>query len=528
MTSSNGGPRLSRRRLLQAAGVAGAGAALPLAAGCAIGDDDGGGEPENVVLIVIDSLRPDFVGAYGAPRMHTPNLDALLAKGLRFNRAFPEALVTVPARRSIYTGQRIFPYRDFEPIADLGISPGWTGIDNLDHTLMKALKDAGYRTIQVTDNPHTGFTQTYRPFRLAWDKFVSIPGFTGTRNPPETVSDSEVLKWLPRALRDNERYFEGMKKNLANTGYGREDEEGDAARVFTEAARQLDAAARSGDKFALVVDCFDPHEPWSAPKEYIDLYGDPDYEGPEIGVIDYGPANYMSVEETRRAHANYAAAVTRTDRWLGTFLDRFDELGLGDNTAVVLLSDHGVLLGERGWVGKIPGELHPELAQVPFAIVHPGGKRAGETSEYFASTHDVAPTILSLLGIDQPRWMNGHDLSLLLDTDTPSGGTGGGKLPARDFHYGGMYNRYFIRTDRWVLLGDNLGGNRQLFDLTLDPGEWHNVAEASRANRRLTDELYQQVIDATGGDPLPYYEDEKLQKQLAAARERTGFVDPTP
>jgi arylsulfatase A-like enzyme len=523
MSSSphSGGPRLSRRRLLQAAGVAGAGAALPLAAGCGIGDDAAGdgGEPENVVLIVIDSLRPDFVGAYGAPRVQTPNLDGLFAKGLRFNRAFPEALVTVPARRSIFTGQRIFPYRDFEPVADLGVSPGWEAIANLDQTLMKALKDAGYRTIQVTDNPHTGFTQTYKPFRLAWDTFISIKGFTGTRNPPETVSDAEVRRWLPRALRDNERYFEGMKKNLANTGYGREDSEGNAARVFDEASRQLDAAARTGDRFALVVDCFDPHEPWSAPKEYIDLYGDPDYEGPEVGVIDYGRADYMSLDERRRAYANYAAAVTRTDRWLGTFLDRFDELGLADNTAIVMLSDHGVLLGERGWVGKIPGELHPELAQVPFTIVHPGGKRAGESSEYFASTHDVAPTVLSLLGIDQPRWMNGADLTPLLD---------GGQAEERPFHYGGMYNRFFVRTDRWVLLGDTLGGNRQLFDLTLDPGEWRDVAEASPANRRLAEELYQQVLEATGGGPLPYYDDEKLQRQLTAARERSDFVDPTP
>ena len=527
MSSSGGGPRLSRRRLLQAAGVAGAGAALPLAAGCAIGDDSDG-EPENVVVIVIDSLRPDFLGAYGAPRARTPNFDSLIARGLRFNRAFPEAMVTVPARRSIFTGQRIFPYRNFKPIADLGISPGWEPIANLDQTLMKALSDAGYRTIQVTDNPHTGFTQSFKPFRLAWDRFISIEGRTGTRNDPSTVSDAMVRRWLPKELQDNERYIEGMKKNLANTGYGKNDRESDAARVFGEAGNQLAAAARSGDKFALVVDCFDPHEPWTPPKEYIDLYGDPEYEGPEIGTLDYGPSNYLSKDELRRAHADYAAAVTMTDRWLGTFLDRFDELGLSDNTAIGLISDHGVLLGERGWVGKIPGELHPEMARVPLAIVHPSGKRAGESSEYFASTHDVAPTVLSMLGIEEPSWMEGHDLSLLLDGDTPSGGTGNEQPPARPFHYGGMYNRYFIRTDQWVLLGDNLGGNRQLFDLTLDPGEFHDVAESSRANRRLAEELYQQVIEATGGEPLPYYDDEKLQAQLTAARERSGFVDPTP
>lgn len=516
--SSSGGPRLSRRRLLQAAGVAGAGAALPLAA-TACGDDDAGSEPENVVLIIIDSLRPDFVGAYGAPRIQTPNFDALFAKGLRFNRAFPEAMVTVPARRSIFTGRRIFPYRDFRPIADLGISPGWEPIRNLDQTLMKALKDAGYYTVQVTDNPHTGFTQSFKPFRLAFDRFVSIEGRTGERNPPDTVSDAEVRRWLPKALQENERYVLGMKKNLANTGYGREEEESDAARVFTEANRQLEDAVRRDQRFALVIDCFDPHEPWSPPKHYIDLYGDPTYRGPEIGTVDYGPSNYLSKDELRRAHADYGAAVTMTDRWLGTFLDRFDELGLADNTAIVLISDHGVLLGERGWVGKIPGELHPEMAQVPLAIVHPDGKRAGQTEDYFASTHDIAPTILAMLGIDRPRWMEGYDLSLLLDGEQP---------PARPYHYGGMYNRYYIRTDQWVLLGDNLGGNRQLFDLTLDPGEWRDVWGTTRASRRIAEDLYQQVIEATGGGPLPYYDDQKLERQLAAARERTGFEDPTP
>jgi arylsulfatase A-like enzyme len=385
--------------------------------------------------------------------------------------------------------------------------------------LVTALKDGGCYTVQVTDNPHTGFTGSYRDFRLSWDKFVSIEGRTGTRHPPETVSDAEVRRWLPKRLQDDDRYVQGMKKNLANTGYGRDERESDAARVFTEAARQLEDASRRGGPFALTVDCFDPHEPWTPPREYIELYGDPGYEGPEVAVVDYGQSDYMSKDELRRAHADYAAAVTMTDRWLGEFMDRFHELGLHENTAVVLLSDHGVLLGERGWVGKIPGELHPELARVPFAIVHPEGRRAGESSEYFASTHDVAPTILSMLGIDRPRWMDGNDLSTLLDGNQP---------PARPFHYGGMYNRYFIRTDRWVLLGDNIGGNRQLFDLTLDPGEIENIWGKSRKNRQLAEELYRQLIETTGGGPLPYYDAEKLQAQLTAAREKSGFVDPTP
>ena len=103
----------------------------------------------------------------------------------------------------------------------------------------------------------------------------------------------------------------------------------------------------------------------------------------------------------------------------------------------MLLADHGYLLGERGYTGKVPSQLHPELAQVPFVIVLPDDRAAGTVSNYFASTHDVGPTVLSMVGIDAPEWMTGSDLSVTLD----------GKEPAqkRDFHYGGGEIGYFTR-----------------------------------------------------------------------------------
>ena len=112
------------------------------------------------------------------------------------------------------------------------------------------------------------------------------------------------------------------------------------------------------------------------------------------------------------------------------------ELGLQENTAIVFLSDHGILLGDRGWTGKIAQELHPELIQVPCVIVHPEGKAAGSTSAWFASTHDVAPTLLSLAGVD-PAGEEGQDLSLLFD---------GEELPQRPFAYGGYFNHFYMRS----------------------------------------------------------------------------------
>jgi arylsulfatase A-like enzyme len=484
--------RLSRRRLLQAGAAGAAGAAILPALGCSSdAGDSGEGEQLNVLFVIVDTLRPDHVGAYGS-EVQTPNIDALAGRGLRFTRAFPEAMVTVPARRSIFSCRRIFPYRDWTPNEEIGTSPGWLPIDDPKRTFTTALREAGYWSAQISDNPFLAFMKAYEPYRETFHSWKTIVGQSGFRKPPENVSIETVHHWLPPFLRD-ERYIPGMRKYLANTGEGRDEEETCAARIFKGAADMLDDARRR-QPFALTIDCFDPHEPWSPPPKYLEMYGDPGYEGPEIGVTDYGFARNFTPELLRRLQAVYAAEVTMTDRWFGHFMERFRELRLHENTVVVLMSDHGYLLGERGYTGKVPSQLHPELAQVPFVIVHPDGRAAGRTSDYFASTHDVGPTILSMIGIDPPAWMGGTDLSPALEDGRPA--------ERRDFHYGGMYNRFFIRTDDWVLIGDNQGNERTLCDLREDPGEFTNVV---KQNPKVSEELYQTVLEAAGG-PLPYYE----------------------
>jgi arylsulfatase A-like enzyme len=487
---------MNRRRFIQAGAAGAAGAALAgAAAGCASDDTsaaDAPGAPKNILLLIVDSLRPDHVGAYGSPQIQTPTIDALAAQGLRFNRAFPEAMVTIPARRSIFTSQRIFPYRNFVPNPQLGRSPGWLPIDDIAHTFTGELQRNGYWVGNVTDNPFVGFAPPFKPFRQSFDRFVGVPGQAGTFKPADTVPWSLVEHWLPPNLRDD-RYLPGMREYLANTGKGVDEDETCAARVFTEATNLL-GELKNHDRWALVVDCFDPHEPWSAPQKYRDMYGEIGYDGQEVGVTRYGLDDYLTTPELRRVRVNYAAEVTLMDTWLGKFLERFRAQGLDKDTVIVLLSDHGYLLGDRGFTGKVPSQLHPELAQVPFIVVHPDGRGAGDVSSYFASTHDVGPTILSMVGMKPPGWMEGTNLSTLLDGQEPA--------ETRDFHYGGMYNRFYIRTDEWVLIGDNRGQERRMYDLTLDPHEITNVLDKyPDVDKRL----YKQILDAAGG-PLPYYE----------------------
>jgi len=477
---------LNRRAFLGAAGAVTAGMSTWGASACG-GSDTGKGRP-NVLMIVIDTLRADHVGAFGS-HVQTPNIDRLAADGVRFTRAFPSAMATVPARRSIFTGRRIYPFRNWEPVEGLGTSPGWAPIGDLSKTFTSALKRAGYWTGMVTDNPYLGFTKAYRPFRLTFDRFVSVEGYVGTRRPPSTVPVSQALHWLPDD-RLRERYLEGIRRYLANNGEGVDDAESCSARVFDEASKLLRDA--EGERpFALVVDSFEPHEPWTPPKKYLDLY-DPDYEGREPSVLLYRRSNYLERDVLRRMKSVYAASVTRMDHWLGEFLDAFEERGLAANTIIVLVSDHGILLGDRGWTGKVPWMLNPELNHVPLIVVHPDRKQAGRASGYYAQTHDIAPTILALAGQARPSWVEGVDLSPVFAESEP---------PAREMTFGGYYNRFFIRTDQWSLISDTRYKERKLFDLVLDPYEVRDVIEEQG---NVADDLYQAMVEQVGGPP-PYY-----------------------
>lgn len=181
-----------------------------------------------------------------------------------------------------------------------------------------------------------------------------------------------------------------------------------------------------------------------------------------------------------------------TDRWLGVLLARLRELGLEGNTVIALVADHGYLLGEYGWTGKISSMLHPPLIHVPFILVDPVRRRAGDTSDYLAQTHDLGPTLLAMAGVPRLPGMDGVNLSPLLDRVQP---------PKRSLAYGGYSNWLYARTDGWAFVSENRGRGRRLYDLDRDPGEGHNLA---RRHPRLIDEFYRRVVRRAGGRPPIY------------------------
>ena len=475
----------TRRQFL----VAGAGAAAAASlGGCT---STARRERPNVLLIVVDTLRVDHVYGDGA---RTPAIDALAREGLTFDRAFPEAMPTVPARNSILSGRRMFPFRGWRDRPGLIAKPGWAPAPDVESLFTSVLRRAGYWTGYVTDNPFLGFAAPYAPLRRSFDEFIRKRGQIGGASGP--VARPSLERWLHPAT-SHPRSVRRVRRFIANADYADDEGRSFAAWVFGKAMEALDLAARR-QPFSLVVDTYQPHEPWTPPGEYLELNGYPVDAGPEPAMPRYGRVeNWLGPEEAEpvleRMRALYTAELSLTDRWLGILMERLRDRRLERNTIVVLVSDHGFQFGERGWTGKISVALHPELIQVPLVVVDPRRRRAGERSSYFASTHDLGPTILSMARVRAPPSMSGADLSLLLEGRSP---------PERRFAYGGYSNSHFLRNGRWVYMSDNRLARPQLFDLEHDPGELTNVAAR---HPEVVGELAETVLGRAGG-LLPYYE----------------------
>jgi arylsulfatase A-like enzyme len=280
------------------------------------------------------------------------------------------------------------------------------------------------------------------------------------------------------------------RQYLANVQGRKSEEDWFAPKVFTNAMEALEEARRR-EPFFLVADCFDPHEPWDPPERYVDLYDPDGYEGKEPLADRYGTDDYVTNRQLLRMRALYAAEVTMADRWLGNFLQKAHDLGVMENTLLVVISDHGHALGEHGYLGKPPRALWPELTDIVLFVRHPEGKRSGEESDYYASTHDVAPTVLGFLGIEPPRPMDGQDLTVLLEEGEPE---------PRD-HFTLVYGTVVCcRDEQYVLVCRYNRTIARLYDIRTDPHQTRNLVED---DPETAEKMFEEYALKDAGGSLP-------------------------
>jgi arylsulfatase A-like enzyme len=442
----------------------------------------------NVVLVVLDSLRKDCIGAYGSPpwgQVQTPHFDAFAEESLMMTRAYPEWLPTLPARRALYTGQRVYPFYDgdFRLKGDFVGAPGWGPIPENQATLAERLKENGYRTGLIADVHHM-----FKPSKNYWRGFDQWTFLRGKEMDPQRSgpkpSEDEIDYWLPEELRTERRiWFIGQC--LMNMYDRTSERDYLAARVLQEAATWLEQN-RDADKFFLTVESFDPHEPWFVPRQYRKMYDED--EGREQVITLYGDTSVLDEQLLRRTRANYSASVTLCDRWFGHFMESLQTLGLLPDTLVILTSDHGHSLGEKSYMGKRGYPAAPEVFDVPLLVRHAEGKGAGQISDLFVQHTDITAMILEAAGVEMAASLHGNPFF----EKALAGGP-----PLRDRVTVGYGSAAAVVNDRWWFNCKVNGKGPFLYDLGGAQSLETNVASESPD---IVRELFSVAIKDAGGE----------------------------
>jgi arylsulfatase A-like enzyme len=414
---------LTRRGILKRGGATAAGAGLlgsltsagPAAA--ELGDDLARG----VLVVVLPLVRADHVSAFeDNAKAKTPNLNDFTGKSLRFTRALPETMPAVSARRALVTGMRAFPFRDWRRLDGFPSVPGFNPVWDYQPLLIERTREADVQTIYVTDNPL---------FQGPRFEGVRAPGGTAVAaSPGDTVPsgiDQELLKSFSRLTEATKR-------------------------TFREGVKALDEV-KDARAFLVGVDPFDPIDAYAAPPFYV-RPGRVEDDG--LGPTDGRMVSLdFSDDDIDRVRDAYKAHVEAVDDELGKLLD-----AIPDDTAVFVLADHGVALGEHGYMGRAAPTSHRQSYEIPYLVRHPHGQNGGDDIDWYATTHDVAPSALSFLGLTIPGKMDGEDLTALFD-DVDEW-----DMPKRNTSITAVGTQIIIRDKRWLVVADRERTLRRMYD----------------------------------------------------------------
>lgn len=440
-----------------------------------------GNSPLNVVLVVVDTLRTQYLEPYGNDWIHTPSIARFAAESLRFTRAYPECLPTIPTRRTLHTGRRAFPFRTYDPVPwDNVYLPGWQPMYRDEATVAEALSQGGYHTGFYSDVPH--YMVPGMNFTRGFQQWEYIRGQAEDRFLAGQFADEALL---PRYRGNSDR----IRNHLVNVRPDLPEEEWHTARTFRSAMRFLEQNQGSEQPFYLYVDSFSPHETWEAPLHYYDLYARRDMREPIWLTVPYGPLLDQNPElETslESLKANYAGLVTLVDTWFGRLMQTLDNLKLRDRTLVILIADHGTNFADNveKVVGKPAGYMYPGTMHIPLMVRHPNGIGAGQTSDELVYTLDVPATVMAATGVVPQGGIEGRNL--LEDSD--------GSREWLTCRYG---DHVWYRDPRtWFFSSLEFEGPR-VFDLEADPDCTANIA--AKAGDRI-DLARTRILADAGGE----------------------------
>lgn len=415
-----------------------------------------------ILIYLVDTLRADRVGVYGAERPLTPEIDAFAGGSTLFERVVAQSPWTRPSSASVLTG--------LTPLGH-GVQTLQDSLPEEAVSLPEILQQAGYRTAAFSTNGHvtlrTGFGQGFDDF------------YFFTWNPPSSEVHQGIVEWLDEI-----------------------ESQGEDRPLF------------------LYVHTLDPHAPYAPPEDLRERFA-PDVDDPKAGTLEFMQRAYGEKGAERRRLVGmlpplYDAEVAANDRSFGRLLDVLRERNLYDDALLVFVSDHGEEFDEHGFLGH-GNNLHGESLNVPLLIKWPG-QSTGRRVAHRAQHVDLVPTVLAHLGLEAPEGVDlpGLDLARLV-------AAAGDSVPERSaishLDYEERRALSVVRGD-WKLIeprSAKAGRHPLLYQVTEDPDELRNLQEERPVRAGWLASLLREI--SRTGESLEAGEtvlDEETRKSLEA------------
>lgn len=353
------------------------------------------------IFILFDSLNRRYLPPYDSDcGVIAPNFQRLAEKTCQMNNAYVGSMPCIPARRELHTGRYNFLHRE------------WGPIEPFDDSAIRILKKKGVYTHLVSDHLHY-WEDGGANYHTQYNSWEIVRGQEGDHWKAE-VKDPIIPEVVRIPQKHSGSGFTGLwRYDWINRNYIKKTEEFPQYQVFEKSMEFLNKN-HDEENWLLHIETFDPHEPFYAPQEFLDLYPE-EYAGKHY---DWPRGQRIETDdEVNHVRRQYKALVSFCDRQLGRVLDFMDEKNMWDDTLLVVTTDHGILLGEHGWWSKNLMPYFNEIANIPFFMHHPSFKVGGEKRESLVQLIDIAPTLLTYFGAKPTEHMLGKDLSPVLRND---------------------------------------------------------------------------------------------------------------
>jgi choline-sulfatase len=451
----------------------------------------------NVLIIMTDQHRSDYMTAAGDSIVPTPNIDRIAARGVRFTNAVCPYPVCAASRMALLSGKYAHT----------------TGvINNTDRlpwntpTMASHLSGLGYNTgligkMHFNDAHSHGFN-----YFLGFNDYFMYLGpkvqfyadaIANATSPTffKTVDDNGAgLPELPGVWGDK-RPWAGQVKHLGLPSEFQDPDDEFDSFVARESIRFLERYEKDEEPFLLVSSFLRPHPPLHPPQQWADRYPLDTMQLPEIGDIAGYPqwiqkriAQFTSLgpDRLRANRAGYLGNLAFVDTCVGQLYQALDRLGLAKDTIVIYTSDHGEMGGDHGLYGKFC--LFEPSVRVPLIVSQPGRLPEGKTCDALVEYFGIFPTLAELTHSPTPTGIDAHSFAHLVHNPAASGP----EAIFSEFNLRSQRDCYMVRTKRYKFIYNN-NDIPELYDLEADPGERVNRGQDASFTR-VRNELHSRLM----------------------------------